>query len=116
MAATTTKKRKVYEIVAKKPVAKFFYQGSHSHPVRRTVLIIEDTPTKLVGYEFRCGNEVRSVAQALDENAVKTYRKDRIARWGDYSRLRQTSQTFLKDPEKTTLERFPIVSMFTEGA
>ena len=111
-----TTKKKVYELVSNRPVAKFFYRGTHSHPVRRTVLIIEDTPTKIVGYEFRCGNEVRSVSQALNENAVKTYRKDRIAKWGDYVRLRQTSKTFLKDPEKSTLERMPILAMFTEGA
>jgi len=114
--ATKKKKKKVYDLVSNKPVAKFYYQGSHSHPIRRTVLVIEDTPTQIVGYEFRCGNDVRSVATALNENAVKTYRKDRIAKWGDYERLRQTSKTFLKDPDKTTLERFPILAMFTEGA
>lgn len=113
--STATKKR-VYDLVSNKPVAKFFYQGSHSHPIRRTVLVIEDTSTQIVGYEFRCGNAVRSVAQALDENSVKTYRKDRIPKWGDYSRLRMTSNTFLKDPKKTTLERFPILVMFTDGA
>lgn len=116
MATATKKMKKVYDLVSKKPVAKFFYQGSHSHPIRRTVLVIEDTPTKIIGYEFRCGNTVRSVGQAVDEGAIKTYRKDRIPKWGDYSRLRMTSNTFLKDPEKTTLERFPILAMFTEGA
>ena len=110
------KKRKVYSLINHKPVAKFFYQGSHSHPVRRTVLIIQETDTKIVGYEFRCGNTVRTVSQALQENAVKTYRKDKIAKWGDYSRLRMTSKTFLKDPEDTTLERLPILSMFHDGA
>ena len=111
---TTTQEKKVYEIASKKPVARFYYQGTHSHPVRRTVVIIEETSTTITGYEFRCGNEVRTVNDALGE--VKTYRKDRIARWGDYSRLRQSSKTFMKDPNRTTLERFPILSMFNEGA
>lgn len=68
----------------------------------------------IVGYEFREGSTVRTMEEAL--HCVKSYRKDKIAKWGDYSRLRQTSATFLKDPEKTTLERFPIITMFTEGA
>ena len=111
---TTQTKKKVYEIANRKPVARFYYQGTHSHPVRRTVVIIEETPTALTGYEFRCGNETRTVNEALSE--VKTYRKDRIAKWGDYSRLQQSSKTFMKDPNRTTLERFPIVSMFNDGA
>jgi hypothetical protein len=119
MAETATKSkksRKVYDLVCKKPVARFYYQGSHSHPIRRTVLVIEETDTYLTGYEVRCGNTVRSVTQLMEEQAVRTYRKDKIAKWGDYSRLRQTSRTFLKDPDKTTLERFPILTMFTDGA
>ena len=111
---TTTKKVKVYDLVDKKPVARFYYRGAHTHPVRRTVLIIEETETAITGYEFRCGNVVRTREEAL--KSIKTFRKDRIPKWGDYSRLRMTSKTFLKDPEKTTLERFGIVSMFSDGA
>jgi len=109
----TKKIKKKYEILAKKPVAKFYYQGTHSHPIRRTVLLIEETDTFLRGYEFRAGNTVRSVSEAMSE--IKTYRKDRIARWGDYSRLRMSSRTFLNDPQQSTLQRLPIVTMFTDG-
>ena len=108
------RKEKTYEILARKPVAKFYYQGSHSHPVRRTVLLLEETDTFLRGYEFRMGNIVRTPSEAMRE--IKTYRKDRIPKWGDYCRLRMSSKTFLNDPQKTTLERFPIVAMFTDGA
>tara|TARA_Y100000034_G_scaffold114563_1_gene150827 strand:- start:282 stop:629 length:348 start_codon:yes stop_codon:yes gene_type:complete len=107
-------KIKVYDLVEKKPVARFYYQGGHSHPIRRTVLIIEETDTTITGYEFRCGNDVRTREEALQ--SIKTFRKDRIPKWGDYSRLRMTSRTFLKDPEKSTLERCWIVTMFSEGA
>ena len=110
----TTTKVKVYDLVDKKPVARFYYRGVHTHPVRRTVLIIEETETAITGYEFRCGNVVRTREEAIQ--SIKTFRKDRIPKWGDYSRLRMTSKTFLKDPEKTTLERFGIVSMFSDGA
>ena len=106
--------RPVYQIAKKRPVARFYYQGTHSHPVRRTVVIIEETPTTITGYEFRCGRTVRTVNDALSE--VKTYRKDRIARWGDYCRLRQSNKTAKKDPNRTTLERAPITSMFEAGA
>ena len=105
---------KVYEPISHKPVAKFYYQGHHSHPVRRTVLIIEDKEDMIVGYEFREGDTIRTVNEAL--RSVKSFRKDRIAKWGDYSRLRMSSKTFLKDPTESTLERFPIVSMFSDGA
>jgi hypothetical protein len=107
-------KRKTYDLVTHKPVARFYYKGQHSHPVRRTVLIIEDRDDMIVGYEIRVGDTVRTVSEALD--SVKSYRKDRIAKWGDYSRLRMSSKTFMKDPNETTLERFPIMSMFKEGA
>lgn len=105
---------KVYDLVANKPVARFYYKGKHSHPVRRTVLIIEDRENMLVGYEVREGDTVRTVPETLGN--VKSYRKDRIPKWGDYSRLRMSSKTFLKDPESSTLERQPITAMFTEGA
>ena len=114
MMATQTKKPKVYDLVERKPVARFYYQGSHSHPIKRTVLIIEETDAFLKGYEFRVGNEVRNRQEALSK--VRTYRKDRIAKWGDYSRLTMTAKTFFKDHDTSTLERAPIISMFKEGA
>jgi hypothetical protein len=105
---------KIYDLVAKKPVARFYYQGKHSHPVRRTILMIEETADHICGYEVREGDTVRTGPEAM--NHIKTYRKDRIAKWGDYSRLRMSNKTFLKDPKKSTLERESITSMFEEGA
>lgn len=106
--------QKTYDLVTKKPVARFYYQGHHSHPVRRTVLVIEDREDMIVGYEIRVGNTVRDPQEAL--KSIKSYRKDKIAKWGDYSRLRMSSKTFMKNPNETTLERESIMSMFTEGA
>lgn len=57
-------------------VAKFFYKGNHSHPVRRTVLVTKETKTLLEGYEIREGNEVRP----LEDSKFKSYRKDKIAK------------------------------------
>ena len=66
---------KFHEPVRNRPVAKFFYKGTHSHPVRRTVLIIENMPNYIRGYELREGSETRSLKDA----PIKTYRKSRIA-------------------------------------
>ena len=105
---------KMYDLVASKPVARFYYKGSHSHPVRRTVLVIDARENMIVGYEIREGDEVRSVEEAVAH--VKSYKKDKIAKWGDYKRLRMSSKTFMKNPNESTLVRQPILSMFVEGA
>jgi len=97
-----------YDIVRTKPAAKFYYQGKHSHPVRRTVLVIEDLPEALVGYEIREGNVTRNARKA----PVKTYRKDCIARYGDYSRLPNPEN---KRATQTTLRRTGLFSLLKEG-
>ena len=106
-------KRMVYDLVGKRPVARFYYQGNHSHPVRRTVLIIEETQDSLTGYILREGSVRRTPQEALSH--IKTFTKSKIARWGDYSRLRMSSKTIFKNPRRTTLERFPLVSLFVNG-
>lgn len=113
MTTQKTKKKKVYDLVPRNTVARFYYQGSHSHPIRRTVLVIEEDDNHITGYEIREGGHVRTIDEARD--AVRTYRKDRIAKWGDYSRLRMSAKNFMNDPEDTTLVRESITTMFTEG-
>lgn len=108
-----SKSKKVYELVSKLPVARFYYKGNHTHPVRRTVLVIEERDNLIIGYEFREGTTIRTMDEALA--SVKSYRKDRIAKWGDYSRLRMSHKTFMRRPNETTLQRSSIMSMFTEG-
>ncbi len=48
-----------YKLVNSYPVARFYYKGSHSHPIRRTVLIVEANDDKITGYEVRSGDVVR---------------------------------------------------------
>lgn len=104
---------KEYDIISDKPVARFYYQGqSHTHPVRRTVLIIEDHANHFVGYEMREGSQVRSFESA----PVKTYRKDRIAKYGDYCRLRQSEENRMKSPSESTLVRAGIGNILKYGA
>lgn len=109
---TVTKKNKIYEPVTKLPVAKFYYQGNHSHPVRRTVIVVEETKNQLRGYEVREGRVTRSLSEV--GRCIKSYRKDKIAKWGDYSRLLRTGKAKKKSANSSTLERFSITGIFTE--
>lgn len=68
MSATT------YPVVRNLPVAKFRYRGSHSKPVRRTVVLTKITRTQLTGYEVREGNEVRD----LENAQIKSFTRDEI--------------------------------------
>lgn len=68
---------KLYKLVNTHPVARFYYKGSHSHPIRRTVLIIENTENMIRGYEVREGKIIRSTSNA----PVKSYSKSKIARF-----------------------------------
>jgi hypothetical protein len=90
-------KTKIYEPVEKTPVAKFFYKGTHSRPIRRTVIVIKETRKIIVGYELREGNVLRSTKDA--KNHIKSYLKSKIAK---------------KKPElaKTTLKRLPLSAIF----
>lgn len=68
-----------YEPVRNLPVAQFYYRGqSHSHPVRRTVLIVEATRNHITGYELREGNNTRDI----DDAPIKTFCRDKIATRG----------------------------------
>jgi hypothetical protein len=96
-------------IVRNLPVAKFYYQGTHSHPVRRTVLVIENTRDKIVGYELREGKTVRSLREL--SKTIKTYNKDKIAKYGDYCRLTMSSKNQKKKANQSTLERLSITAL-----
>ena len=100
-----------YKIVTKNPVIRCYYQGqSHSHPVRRTGLKIDETPKTITVIELREGNEVRD----FKDGKIKVYRKDRVARWGDYCRLR--NQKPKKEHNRTTLQRAELFDLVENGA
>lgn len=94
---------KKYKLVNSRPVARFYYKGSHSHPVQRTVLIIESTDTYIRGYEVREGKLTREVADA----PIKSYKRSKIAR-NKNLRLEQRVSYFTitgRNTEVTTLKR-----------
>jgi len=96
-----------YNLVENYPVARFWYKGTHTHPVRRTVLVTESTKTHLSGYELRDGNIVRQATNA----PVKTYTRKKIAK-GRNLRARQKSVINLS---KTTLVRKSLMSLIESG-
>ena len=98
-----------YDLVEVNPCARFYYKGTHTHPVRRTVLIIEDKPEYIRGYELREGTNVRSAAKA----PIKTYNRDKIAKGED---LRQESPLRRLYPNKSTLVRKTLFNVVESGA
>ena len=100
----------MYEVVKEKPVARFYYQGSHSHPVRRTVLITDETATLIKGYELRVGSEVRNFKQA----PVRSFRRDKIAAISQCGR-RLRSRMPKKMLVKTTYQRSDLLDLVTKG-
>lgn len=98
-----------YKPVRNNPVAKFWYRGHHTHPVRRTILIVESTPQLFVGYELREGRTIRNLKNA----PIKSYRKDKIA--CAYS-LRSDAPLRRKNPNASTLQREKLLSLIELGA
>lgn len=96
-----------HPLVRNLPVAKFYYQGSHSHPVRRTVLVVENNRNFIRGYEIREGKNVRSASK----DCIKSYKKSEIAKYGDYCRLRMSAKNKRKKQNQSTLERLPLTTL-----
>jgi hypothetical protein len=97
-----------YKITKNSPVAKFWYKGSHSHPVKRTVLIIESDKNTLTGYEIREGAKIRKLSKA----PIKSYSRDKIAR-GENLRLENPQRK--ESPKKSTLIRKEILDIIENG-
>ncbi len=93
-----------YQPVRCLPVARFFYKGSHSHPVRRTVLVIESKPKYFRGYELREG----SVVRPLKDAPIKTFSRRKIA---DEKRARNNTARRIK-----TMTRVGLLDLVKTGA
>jgi hypothetical protein len=97
-----------YDLVNRNPVARFYYKGNHSHPVRRTVLIVQSTPGYIKGYELREG----SITRTMQNAPVKTFRKDRIATLKDLGAAKHREP----GPKVSTLVRNPLIDFVVAGA
>lgn len=98
-----------YQVVKNLPVARFWYKGTHTHPVRRTVLVTESNRNYICGYELRDGNIVRTATKA----PIKSYRRDKIARGIS---LRVDNPQRKLAPTKSTLVRRPLIDVVEVGA
>jgi hypothetical protein len=102
-------KNNKYDVVRDAPVARFLYKGNHSHPVRRTVLVIESNLKHIKGYELREGSKVRNFSTA----PVKTYFKSKIATFKQCRKeLREKSKKILN---KSTLSRYSLTDLVKSG-
>jgi hypothetical protein len=102
-------KQKKYSVVRETPVAKFLYKGNHSHPVQRTVLVIESNSKYLKGYELREGKTRRDFTNA----PVKTYRKEKIA---TIKQCRKEVRAKVKKGlNSTTLQRVGLTDLLQNG-
>lgn len=106
-------KKNDYRIVRCKPVARFYYAGTHSHPVRRTVLVTESTPKFIRGYEVRAGSTVRDFP--VVKCPIKTYARTKIAKIAQCGkRLRKRTPKHLHG--QVTLERKSLFHLVKKGA
>jgi len=97
-----------YSITKNLPVARFYYKGNHSHPVKRTILIIESNEKWLRGYELREGSETRSFSAA----PIKTYSRCKVARMVN---CRFKKEVKKKELNKSTLKRTTLIDLITNG-
>ncbi len=97
-----------HEPIKNEPVARFYYKGTHSHPVRRTVLITESRPSYIRGYELREGSQTRSLKKA----PVKTFSRNRIA---TFKQLGAANHRIPGD-NSTTLRRTRLLDLVRTGA
>lgn len=97
-----------FNIVKNSPVARFFYKGSHTHPVRRTVLVIESNKDIIRGYELREGSIVRNAKDA----PIKSYSRKNIAKGES---LRKDNPMRKTSPKKSTLVRQELLDLVVSG-
>lgn len=100
-------KMKYQPIESKKPLAKFWYKGSHSHPIKRTVLIIDENKDRIIGYELREGNIVRKLGVA----PVKTFKKEKIAKYSDLGAANHRKP----GGRRSTLRKSPLLEVLDKG-
>jgi len=101
--------KQTYSVVRETPVAKFLYKGNHSHPVKRTVLVIESNSRYIKGYELREGKVLRDFTNA----PVKTYCKSKIATVKQCRK--EVRNKVKKGLNSTTLQRVTLTDLVQNG-
>lgn len=97
-----------YDVVKDYPVARFWYKGNHSHPVRRTILVTKQDKETITGYELREGRKIRPAKYA----PVKTFKREKIAKTNN---LRPDNPLRKNNQIKSTLVRKPLIDLIESG-
>lgn len=101
--------KNVFPLVRNLPVWKFYYKGNHTHPVRTTIAVIENTANNVTGYVLRRGNEV---FMRLQDAQIRTFTKSEIA---SYDQIDNRSKKASKST-RSTLTKHNIVDLIVQGA
>jgi len=101
-----------YELVRNQPVARFYYKGDHTKPVRRTVVLVKDgvKSDTITGYEIRVGSNTRPLHKA----PVKSFSRSKIAVISQCG-MRLRNRTPKKLHSKSTFERKGLVDLVLNG-
>lgn len=103
---------KIHPLVRNFPIWKFYYQGNHSHPIRRTVAVIENNRDSIIGYEMRQGNVSHT---NLQDAPIKTFKKTKIAKVRQLDARRPLRRdTYFED--QSTLTKQSLREYIVEGA
>lgn len=101
--------KNVFPLIRNLPVWKFYYKGNHTHPVRTTIAVIENTANNVTGYVLRRGNEV---CMRLQDAQIRTFTKSEIA---SYDQIDTRSKKASKST-RSTLTKHNLVDLIVQGA
>jgi hypothetical protein len=101
--------KNVFPLIRNLPVWKFYYRGNHTHPVRTTIAVIENTTNTVTGYVLRRGNDV---CARLQDAPIRTFKKSEIASFNQIDSRSKKSST----SSKTTLTKHNLVDLIVQGA
>jgi hypothetical protein len=67
---------KIFNFIKNKPIASFYYAGTHKRSIKRLVLIKEITDEKILGYEL--SNNCSKLIENLEKAPVKCFLKNKM--------------------------------------
>ena len=107
-------KQRIPQIADKMPVAKFWYKGSHTHPVLKVGLVIADRTNDdiITMYMFKDGQKTFPIGK----NPIRSFRRDKISK--HYSLRQEVRQRLGVTPataHKSTLIRKELCEVVHAG-
>ena len=103
---------KAYELVKTQPIAKFWYKGSHTHPMLKVGLVIKErtNATMITMYVLKDGKQTFKPEDA----PVRAFRRDKIAKYYSLrAPVRQRLGVNEQQLHMSTLERHEISDLMS---